>query len=457
MKHIRFCRSQKARLLCAGLCAILLMAAHTARSMMPETIITDRDSIARAMRAMLHEELMRWYPACVDSEQGGYLSDFDEAWRPEGRQDKMIVTQSRHIWSAANASEFDAIYLPLIGTAEHGAQFLKTVMWDSAAGGFYDLVDRRGRPLKEDGRIIKRAYGNAFAIYGLARGFRASHDSSMLALARQAFRWLDRHSWDRKYGGYFQFMNRNGSPFMNGYKGTPPKDYNSLIHLLESFTELYRVWPDRLVRDRLASLLAIVRDTLASHEGSLRLYFTRAWKHVKAPSNAELDHISFGHDVETAYLLLEASEALGGTRDSVTLSVAKKMVDRALAYGIDPVNGGLFDAAAREADPSKEPVIIKRTKEWWAQAEAFHAFLLMSDLFPDDGHRYYDRFCEQWNYCMRYVIDHERGGWYWGGIDIAPDNVHSPKGTIWKGSYHTSRALINSIGRLRAKGGSSLR
>ncbi|HLP15741.1 MAG TPA: AGE family epimerase/isomerase, partial [Bacteroidota bacterium] len=93
----------------------------------------------------------------------------------------------------------------------------------------------------------------------------------------------------------------------------------------------------------------------------------------------------------------------------------------------------------------------KRSKEWWAQAEAFNAFLLMSELFPDDPHRYYEKFCAQWNYCMNYLIDHEHGGWYWGGIDIVPENIHSPKGSIWKCNYHTSRSLINCINRLKTR------
>ena len=91
---------------------------------------------------------------------------------------------------------------------------------------------------------------------------------------------------------------------------------------------------------------------------------------------------------------------------------------------------------------------MRNTKEWWAQGEALNALLLMADIFPQDEHRYFEKFCIQWNYCKQYLIDEEHGGWYWGGIDIVPALTKAPKGSIWKCNYHTSRALINCINRL---------
>jgi mannobiose 2-epimerase len=93
--------------------------------------------------------------------------------------------------------------------------------------------------------------------------------------------------------------------------------------------------------------------------------------------------------------------------------------------------------------------ILKDTKEWWAQAEALNTFLMMSMLYPRDGLNYHEKFTAQWDYCKKYLIDGDHGGWYWGGIDKAPGNRNAPKGTIWKADYHTSRSMINCIRRLR--------
>jgi mannobiose 2-epimerase len=76
---------------------------------------------------------------------------------------------------------------------------------------------------------------------------------------------------------------------------------------------------------------------------------------------------------------------------------------------------------------------------------------MMSELFPKDELNYYEQFCLQWSYIKKYLLDNEYGGWYWGGVDKVPGNKYSPKSSIWKCNYHTSRALINCIRRLNKK------
>jgi mannobiose 2-epimerase len=419
-------------------------------------IETDKRAISVEMQRVLDNEFNKWYPLSIDSVDGGFFSDIDYKWELDGRQDKMIVTQARHVWSTSNAAMFYKNGNALLNVAAHGVQFLKTKMWDQEFGGFYNLVDCKGVPITDGSQIIKQAYGNAFAIYGLAEYYRASGDTSALNFAKEAFQWLEKHSYDPRCGGYFQFISRDGTPLTEGFRGTPPKDQNSTIHLLESFTELYSVWPDPTVRERLHSLLRIVRDTITTDKGYMVLFFNRDWSPISyrdsnqeiRKRNYEFDHVSFGHDVETAYLMLEASDALGMKNDTTTLRVAKQMVDHALANGWDDERGGIYDGGYYFKGDDR-PTIVKNTKEWWSQVEALNSFLMMSDLFPEDEHQYYDKFCIQWDYCKKYVIDNELGGWYWGGTDIVPNCKYSVKGSIWKGNYHTSRGLINCINRLR--------
>ncbi len=145
--------------------------------------MTDRDTIVSEMQHVLDNEFTLWYPLSIDTACGGFFSDINYKWQLEGKQNKMIVTQARHIWSTANAALFYNKDNALRAVASHGVTFLKNKMWDQEFGGFYDLVDRQGEPLKEDGQIIKRAYGNAFAIYGLAAYYRASGDTAALAIS----------------------------------------------------------------------------------------------------------------------------------------------------------------------------------------------------------------------------------------------------------------------------------
>ncbi|NUQ20493.1 MAG: hypothetical protein HOQ09_05975 [Gemmatimonadaceae bacterium] len=168
---------------------------------------TRRALAATITRSLHDEELAAWYPRAIDREQGGFLSQFDYEWKPTGDQDKMIVTQARHLWTTARAAQFfprDTGFLP---AAAHGFRFLRDAMWDREQGGFFWLVTRDGRPEPEtDGRIIKQAYGDAFGIYGLAAYYDVSHDSSALRLAQDAFRWLDAHAHDPVAHGSFNYL-----------------------------------------------------------------------------------------------------------------------------------------------------------------------------------------------------------------------------------------------------------
>lgn len=381
----------------------------------------DRNSIKIEMEDLLKQDLELWYPLCIDTIYGGYFSDVNYKWELQGRQNKMIVSQARHIWSASNSGLFYGNDFKFKKIAEHGFKFLRDVMWDKEYGGFYDLVDREGNVIKENGKIIKRAYGNSFAIYGLSAYFILSNDSTALKLAQNAFLWLDKYSFDSEFGGYFQFMDRDGKPYKDGFMGTPPKDYNSTIHLLECFTELYKVWKNDILKERLNSLLKIIRDKITSEKGYLNLFFTKEWKLISYRDSSDevrtrnyfFDHVSFGHDIETAYLMLEASEILGLENDTITIRIAKKMVDHTIEFGWDSKNGGIFDGGYY-FNLNDNPLIVKNTKEWWAQAEAMNTLLIFSILFPNDEMNYYKRFCEQWNYIKTYLIDYEYGGWYWG-------------------------------------------
>lgn len=417
------------------------------------------ETVYRQLSETLTNKMLNvWYPRTIDSIHGGFLSDFDYKWELKGLQNKMIVTQSRHVWTCSSLAEFypekKEYYLHI---ARHGVQFLKDKMWDRQLGGFYTLVDQKGNVIGsgKQGQIMKDAYGNAFAIYGLSAYARQANDSSALALAKKAFFWLDKHSYDPLHGGYFQFMESDGTPLKEGFNGTPAKDQNSSIHLLEAFTELYRAWPDPLVKERLLMMLALIRDQITHPKGYLQLYMHKDLTPFSLRDSAEevrarrwaLDHISFGHDVETAYLMLEASEIAGLKEDTLTLRIAKKMVDHALENGWDNQVGGFYEAGYYFKGQDTL-TIIKDTKNWWAQAEGMNSLLMMAELFPNDQHNYHSLFLKQWEYIQTYLIDHEHGDWYPNGIDKEPKEKLAMKAQIWKGNYHTSRSMMNCMKRL---------
>lgn len=417
------------------------------------------------MTQSLREEILQvWYPLALDTVEGGFRCDFTFDWRPQGRQHKMIVTQARQVWTASQAAMFfgDAGYRRI---AAHGFRFLHDKMWDKTYGGFYMLRARNGGPVDYDYQEEKRAYGNAFAIYALASYFSMSGDTSALRLAQKTFRWLEQHSYDPEYKGYFDQMARDGSLLRQDRTSTKAwdfrsigwKDQNASIHLLEAFTELYRVWPDSLLRQRLTEMLVLIRDRFVTAKGYLTLYLKRDLTPVSFRDSSEtvrkanyaLDHVSFGHDVETAYLMLEASQVLGIKNDTKTLAIAKKMVDHALANGWEKRNGGFYDRGYYFAH-ANSIAIISEVKTWWVQAEGLNALLLMAKLFPQEK-KYREAFAKEWEYINQYLIDHEHGEWYEEGLDNSPEQAQAPKARDWKVNYHNSRALMNCIKMLKSE------
>ncbi len=417
---------------------------------------TNLDSIELQMRYAAKQGLLdKYYPANIDTLYGGYLSTFNYEFKPAGEQDKMIVTQSRNVWSTAKAAMFyhDTSYIAM---SRHGFYFLRDKMWDSTYGGFYSLVARDGKAKS----TIKEAYGNAFAIYGLSAYYECSHDTAALNFAKTAFMWLEKYSHDSIYKGYYQHLNRDGSHVIRtaDEKSTSDlgyKDQNSSIHILEALTELYKVWPDDLVRQRLQEMLELIRDKIVTQKGYLQLYFTYDWKQVSyhdspdsiIKKNHYLDHVSFGHDVETAYLMQEANETLNGKASVKTLAIGKKMVDHALKNGWDKSVGGFYDEGYYFKNKTGI-TITYNTKNWWAQAEALNTLLMFSYMYPDDSLQYRNKFFKEWQYVQTYLIDHEYGDWYEEGLDTSPQYKTKLKAQIWKTTYHNFRALMNCIKRI---------
>ncbi len=416
------------------------------------------DEISHSLKT---EVLDVWYPTAIDTIEGGFLTNFSFDWKALDLQPKMIVTQARHVWTTSAATKFyqDDQYRQI---AKHGFHFLKDKMWDAEYGGFFTFQQ------KASARFIsgdKLAYGNAFAIYALAAYYSVSNDTAALSLAKKTFHWLEKHAYDSEYKGYFNILNRDGSWSSSRYSDKTPgllsgaglKDQNSSIHLMEAFTELYRIWPDSLLRERTIELLGLIRDRIITPKGYMTLFFERDWTPISFRDSAEVvrkinqhfDNVSFGHDVETAYLMLETSHVLGLEISSKTLSVAKKMVDHALAKGWDEANSGFY-YEGYYFDDSDSMTIINRSKQWWVQAEGLNAFLLMSKLFPYEK-KYADAFQKQWEYIKKYLIDHEYGDWYVEGLDINPKARKSLKAQSWKGNYHNVRALINCIQMLKGE------
>ena len=412
-------------------------------------------ALSRKIDGLLTEELTRhWYPAAVDRERGGFRQNFARDWSALPDDGRSAVYQARMTWTAAAFARYSPEHrAEYEAYVRHGVEYLDAAIRDREQGGFHWIVGVDGRPDATLGDQ-KHVYGTAFVLYAAAAAYEATRDPIALKVARDAFDWLEAHAHDAEHGGYFEALTRAGTPIPTGDAGAPAsgrvdrlgvyygfKSMNSHIHLLEALADFYRVEKTPPVERRLREVLALVRDRIAVEPGALNLYLTRDWRAAPA-------HDSFGHDVETAYLLVEAAEALGTPDDAATWKVARALVDHALDWGWDGARGGFYDKGDVFAGPPSDT-----TKVWWVQAEGLNALLVMHGRFGGETDRYWSAFLKQWSFIESHQLDPDHGGWY-GEVTREGRLIgDGRKAGPWKANYHTSRALMNVARRLGSMAG----
>jgi mannobiose 2-epimerase len=394
-------------------------------------------------KQLLDGVLASFYPKLVDKQHGGFGPHAAHDFSLESDNSKFLVFQSRMTWVAAQvAMRFPERRAEYLAYLAHGMAELSDKLWDRKEGGFFWETDETGRPLTTE----KHVYGMAFAIYAASAAARATGDHRALDLAMRTFEWLDARAHDDAHGGYYEALSREGKPVLAAHGeasidgiGTQygRKSMNTHIHVLEALTALYGVCGGEQVKKRLAEVFYLVRDRIADKDGFLTLFFTPDWRPIP-------DDDSYGHDVETAYLLAEAAAALGLSSDAPTLAMSRRLVDHALSHGWDAAHGGFYDKGM----PGGKATGLE--KIWWVQAEGLNGLLLMHEQHGKETDRYYRAFLQEWAFVDKYVVDRKYGDWFWsvGPAGEPDDKEPHEKGGKWKDPYHQGRALMESIGRL---------
>ena len=399
--------------------------------------------IANEVEANLQKEVLeKFFPVTVDKQGGGFYENYSLNWTRTAGSNKSIVYQSRLIWtSAAAARLFPAQADLYLAMTRCGTACLTEKLWDKTGGGFYWQVGVNGQPISG----TKEMYGHAFGIYALAASFQASKDQAALDLAKKAFKWLEEHSHDPVNKGYFEVIGADGKPVIRDRDsnvvgaGTGQKSMNTSIHILEALTGLYAVWPDPLLKTRVQEMLEICRDKVYSEPGYLTQFFTSDWQRTSSPD-------SFGHDVETGFLMVEAADVLGQD-DPRAWTAARHLVDHAMQYGWDNQLGGLYDAGTLNT----QGVVtggLRTEKIWWVQAEHLNALLLLHEHVGKETTQYWDAFIKEWDWITKYQIDHTNGGW-WATVQAGGTPASRAKADMWTECYHQGRAMLNVSERLR--------
>ena len=411
-----------------------------------------KESLRNELEVELRRVIAAWFPRSVDREHGGFLCDFDYRWRPSGSQRKMLEYQARQTIAAARSAAHSTDLAHLRECATHGFRYLKEVMWDHSLGGWYRLLDQNGTPRE---RATKHGHGSSYAISACVACYELTQDPQCLELAKSAFSWLEKHAHDDQHGGYFVFYQRDGTPILSpeqapklgetrDHIGTPIgfKDANTTADLLKAFADLYRVWPDSLLKERLEEVMHIVRDRFVVAPGVMHMYLH--------PNLTPLpDFVRYGQVLHVANHLMEASEALVGHVEPTTEQVARSMIDAMLRVAWDSDKGG-FHLAGSSFGPTHIDgmIVFVKEKRWWVQADGMKPLLAMARIHPDAAAEYGAKFLHLWTYVKKYLIDAKRGGWLATGLDTNPKAGRLPKATKWKDCSHEVDALLDCLSLL---------
>jgi len=376
----------------------------------------------------LKEILNYWINNTIDEINGGFVGKIDHSGKVYNDAPKGAVLNSRILWtfSAAYNLTREPVYLNI---AARAFQYIQDYIVDKEYGGVYWTVDHKGRPLETE----KEIYALSFAVYGLSEYFKASGIESSRKLAVMIYDDILKYSYDKKNGGYIEGFSRDWKQIPERRIGSEKKSMNTHLHLLEAFSNLLATWNDSEVFEKVKELVAIFQDhIISSKTNHLVLFFDEEW-------NEKSKMFSYGHDIEAAWLILEAAEKLKDDRLIEKVKASSIKVTNAAAEGLDG-DGGLW----YEYDVDKKHLL--KEKHWWPQAEAMVGFFTAWEISKEE--KYLDQSLKTWDFVKKYLLDKKSGEWYSG---VKDDNTPIPKADkigIWKCPYHNGRACIELIKRI---------
>jgi mannobiose 2-epimerase len=386
----------------------------------------------RELQQELEDILAYWMKFTIDSKNGGFVGKIDHDNKVYPGAPKGSVLNARILWTfsaaynMAKKNEYRAV-------AERAFDYINKYFIDSESGGVYWTLDYKGQPLDTK----KQVYALAFAVYGLAEFYCATKNEDALKAGTAIYSDIIKHSYDEKYGGYIEALTRDWKEIqdlrLSAKDFNEKKSMNTHLHVLEAFANLYRACPGEVLKQQLIELVQLFLNHIISAKTQhLVLFFDEQW-------NERSEIVSYGHDIEAAWLLQEAAELIDN--ELLLANVKAKCVQVAMAAeeGLDK-DGGLW----YEYDPLSNHLILQ--KHSWPQAEAMVGFFNTWQNTGDE--MWLTRSLQSWEFVKKFIHDKTCGEWYWGvNADYSPMREEDKVG-IWKCPYHNSRACIEIINRI---------
>lgn len=372
-----------------------------------------------------------WLKNTIDKENGGFIGEINHQNVINNNSEKGAVLNARILWSfsAAYAVEKNPEYLK---TAKRAFQYIKDYFFDKEFGGIFWSLQADGKPKDTKNQI----YAIAFVIYGLSEFYKIFKNEDALELAQSLFYKIELYSKDYKNKGYLEAFTRDWQEIedlrLSEKDANEKKTMNTHLHIVEAYANLYLIWPNPKLKDSIKEILEVIAIYFIDKDSwHLKLFFDENWKEKE-------DVISYGHDIEAAWLLQWCAEAI---EDEVLIKNYQKYAVAfadATKEGLD-ADGGLW----YEYEPKEQKLIAE--KHWWPQAELWIGMINAWQLTQNE--EFLEITEKNFEFVEKYIIDHKNGEWIWGVYaDYSP--ILKDKAGFWKCPYHNSRACIELIKRL---------
>ena len=390
------------------------------------------ETLKKEMKQCLENNILRyWIDKVTDKEHGGYYGRVDGHDHVHPEAEKGAILNGRILWA------FSAAYRVMknkeyLDAATRAKDYILDHFIDKEYGGVYWSLDCEGKPLDTK----KQTYAIGFVIYGLSEYARATGDKQALDAAIKLYHDIEAHAYDAVNGGYVEALTREWNPIadmrLSDKDENGAKTMNTHLHVIEPYTNLYRVWPSKELRESIHRLLDVFTDKLYNKETHhLDLFFDNEWHGRR---NIE----SYGHDIEATWLLWETALVLG--EDDVKTKLEPIVVDLAKAAdeGLQPDGSMIYE---HWKDTGK----TDRQRQWWVLCENVIGHANLYQYFHDTSALKVAKDC--WTFIDKHLVDHVNGEWHWAVDDNGKINLEDDKAGFWKCPYHNSRMCLEIIER----------
>ena len=311
------------------------------------------DTFRKEVRHVLETNILNYWQTLKDP-NGGFYGEADSAAEIQYSAPRGAILNARIMWAFAAAYRTFKKTEYLVA-AVHARDYFLEHFCDHRNGGVYWSVDASGKRLDAK----KQLYAQAFGIYGLSELFKATKDDEVLKNAINLFRIVESRFKDEENGGYIEALTREFTPLedmsLSAHDINAEKTMNSHLHLLEAYANLYQVWPDQNLRDAVNALLDIICTKVMAPTGHLQLYFRSDWSVLPGG-------ISYGHDIETSWLILECASALHDVDAVNRVRPAALLMGKAGNEGLRSDGSMMYEKL--------EDGTLDLSRQWWVLAES---------------------------------------------------------------------------------------